>query len=103
DDAVKLRMRSDVPVASFLSGGLDSSLVTITAQQLSSLPIQSFTLAFAHTEFDETPFARAVSRHAGTLHRETEAGTQDAIEYLPRLVWHMDDPRGAPSLGPIFL
>ncbi len=103
DDAVTLRMRSDVPVASFLSGGLDSSLVTVTAQQQSPLPIQTFTLGFEHTDFDETPYASAVARQAGTLHRELTAGTRDAIDYLPRLVWHMDEPMGDSSIIPNFL
>jgi len=103
DSAVHLRMRSDVPVASFLSGGLDSSLVTVTAQQASSHPIQTFTLAFEHTSFDETPYARAVAQQAGTEHRELTAATQDAIDLLPRLVWHMDEPMGDSSIVPNFL
>jgi asparagine synthase (glutamine-hydrolysing) len=103
DDAVRLRMRSDVPVASFLSGGLDSSLVTITAQQQSEIPINTFTLGFAHTEFDETPFARAVANQAGTSHRELVASPQDAIDHLPLLLWHMDEPTADSSIIPNYL
>ncbi|HLG98188.1 MAG TPA: asparagine synthase (glutamine-hydrolyzing) [Bryobacteraceae bacterium] len=103
DDAVKLRMRSDVPVASFLSGGLDSSLVTITAQRHSSIPMHSFTMAFKHTEFDELPYARAVAEHAGTDHRELRSSPRDAIERLPQLIWHMDEPMGDSSIVPNYL
>ncbi len=103
DDAVRLRMRSDVPVASFLSGGLDSSLVTVSAQQQSAIPINTFTLAFDHTEFDEVPYANAVARQAGTNHRLLRAGPQDAIDLLPRLVWHLDEPMGDSSIIPNYL
>lgn len=103
DDAVRLRMRSDVPVASFLSGGLDSSLVTITAQRTTHTPINTFSLGFEHSEFDETPYARAVAKHASTAHKELIAGTRDAIRHLPLLLWHMDEPMGDSSIVPNYL
>ncbi|MCU1260033.1 MAG: Asparagine synthetase, partial [Bryobacterales bacterium] len=103
DDAVRLRMRSDVPVASFLSGGLDSSLVTVTAQRASEIPLNTFTLAFEHTEFDETPYARAVAEQANTWHRERIASPRHAIDHLPLLLWHMDEPMGDSSIIPNFL
>ena len=103
DDSVRLRMRSDVPVASFLSGGLDSSLVTATAQRLSRTPIQSFTVGFEHTEFDETPYARSLANHVHTDHRELSVKVQDAVEHLPKLLWHMDEPLGDSSIIPNYL
>jgi asparagine synthase (glutamine-hydrolysing) len=103
DDSVRLRMRSDVPVASFLSGGLDSSLVTATAQRLSPTPIQSFTVGFEHTEFDETPYARSLANHVHTDHRELCVKVQDAVEHLPKLLWHMDEPLGDSSIIPNYL
>jgi asparagine synthase (glutamine-hydrolysing) len=103
DDAVKLRMRSDVPVASFLSGGLDSSLVTITAQGNSEIPMQTFTMGFEDSEFDELPYAREVAQQAATLHQELFASRHDALAHLPRLLWHMDEPLGDSSLIPNFL
>jgi asparagine synthase (glutamine-hydrolysing) len=103
DESVRLRMRSDVPVASFLSGGLDSSLVTATAQRLSSTSIRSFTVGFEHTEFDETPYARSVAEHVRTSHRELIIKVEDALEHLPKLLWHMDEPLGDSSIIPNFL
>jgi asparagine synthase (glutamine-hydrolysing) len=103
DDAVRLRMRSDVPVASFLSGGLDSSLVTITAQHQSSVPISSFALNFEHSEFDERPYAQSAAKLAGTQHTEISASVQDAIEKLPLLLWHMDEPLGDSSIIPNYI
>lgn len=102
-DAVRLRMRSDVPVASFLSGGLDSSLVTIVAQDQAPQPIHSFSLGFEHTEFDELPFARTVAQQARTSHIERVASSQLALDHLPRLLWHMDEPMGDSSIIPNFL
>ena len=103
DESVRLRMRSDVPVASFLSGGLDSSLVTATAQRLSDVPIKSYTVGFEHTEFDETPYARLMADHACTDHRELHVKVQDALEQLPKLLWHMDEPLGDSSIIPNYL
>jgi asparagine synthase (glutamine-hydrolysing) len=103
DDAVKLRMRSDVPVASFLSGGLDSSLITITAQRQSSVPMSTFAVGFEHSEFNELPYASSVARCAGTRHTEISASVQDAIEKLPLLLWHMDEPIGDSSIIPNYL
>jgi asparagine synthase (glutamine-hydrolysing) len=102
-DAVRLRMRSDVPVASFLSGGLDSSLVTIVAQQYSPQPINTFSMGFTHSEFDELPYARLVADRAHTAHRELTATTDDAIAHLPALLWHMDEPMGDSSIIPNYL
>ncbi len=103
DDAVKLRMRSDVPVASFLSGGLDSSLITITAQRESSVPMRTFAMGFEHSEFNELPFASAAARCAGTQHTELLASVQDAVEKVPLLLWHMDEPMGDSSIIPNYL
>jgi asparagine synthase (glutamine-hydrolysing) len=102
-DSVRLRMRSDVPVASFLSGGLDSSLVTIAAQRYSPLPVNTFSAGFAHTSFDELPYARLVADATGTEHRELTATPDDAIAHLPALLWHMDEPMGDSSIIPNFL
>ncbi len=103
DDAVKIRMRSDVPVASFLSGGLDSSLITITAQQQSPVTMRTFAMAFEHSEFNELPYACAAAKRAGTQHEELLASVQDAIEKLPMLLWHMDEPMGDSSIIPNYL
>src|SRR6202140_5118386 len=103
DDSVRLRIRSDVPVASFLSGGLDSSLVTATAQRLSEVPIRSFTVGFEHTEFDETPYARSMADHVRTNHRGLHERIKDEREHLRKLLWHMDEPLGDSSIIPNYL
>lgn len=89
--AVQMRMRSDVPLGAFLSGGVDSSLVVALMQQQSSQPIQTFTIGFPVKEYDETHFARRVAGHLGTEHHELQV-TPDAAAVLPQLVWNYDEP-----------
>jgi len=89
--SVQLRMRSDVPLGAFLSGGIDSSLVVALMQQQSTQAIKTFTIGFPVAEYDETSYARQVSQHLGTEHEELQV-TPDGVEILPRLVWHYDEP-----------
>ncbi|MFM9115706.1 MAG: asparagine synthase (glutamine-hydrolyzing) [Planctomycetota bacterium] len=89
--AIQSRMRSDVPLGAFLSGGTDSSLVVALMQQFSSRPVQTFTIGFPVKEYDETHYARLVAEHLGTDHHEFQV-TPSAIEILPRLAWHYDEP-----------
>jgi asparagine synthase (glutamine-hydrolysing) len=103
DDAVRLRMRSDVPVAAFLSGGLDSSLVSATATRFSERALNTYTVAFTDTRFDETPYARAVAERYGTVHHERTVSPGDAIQMLPRLLWYMDEPLADSALLPNYL
>ena len=103
DDAVKLRMRSDVPVASFLSGGVDSSLITLAAQRECDQPLQTFTVAFEHSAFDERGYAREVAELGGTEHRELSVSPADAVQRLPFLVWHLDEPIADSSIIPNYL
>jgi asparagine synthase (glutamine-hydrolysing) len=92
DDAVRLRMRSDVPVASFLSGGFDSSAVSATANSLSPIRLRTFTVGFSGARFDETPLARSVAECCSTEHNEVFADPREAMAELPRLLWHLDEP-----------
>lgn len=101
EDAVRIEMRSDVPVGSHLSGGLDSgSLAALAARHVSgSLP--AFTGTFREgPEFDETRFARLIADASGaTLHEVVP--TADALpELLPKLVWHLDEPAAGPGVLP---
>ncbi len=103
-DTVGLQMRADVPVGAYLSGGLDSSLVTTLAARFVSGPIKTFTGAFAEgPAFDESAYASLVAESVGAearLIRPTEA---DLIETLPKLVWHMDEPAAGPGLFPQYM
>jgi asparagine synthase (glutamine-hydrolysing) len=96
EDAVSAAMVSDVPVGAFLSGGLDSSLVVALMAQLSDRPIQTYSIGFRESSYDELPWARKVAQHCGTEHHEAviEPDIEDIIEGL---VEAFDEPFGDSS------
>lgn len=102
-DSVKLRMRSDVPVGAYLSGGLDSSLVTAAATQQTGLDFATFSVGFTNSEFDELPYARDVAEYTGSNHHEISVSPSDAMEHFPKLLWHMDEPNGDAAILPTYL
>jgi asparagine synthase (glutamine-hydrolysing) len=91
ENAVKIRLRSDVPLGAFLSGGVDSSIVVALMQKLSAEPIRTFTIGFPVKEYDESGFAERVASHLHTHHTTLEV-TPDAVAILPKLAWHYDEP-----------
>ncbi len=90
-EAVRLRMRSDVPIGSFLSGGVDSTIISGLMQSLSEKPIHTFSMGFPVKEFDERAYAREAAAHLGTNHHEFVV-EPSALETLPKLIWHYDEP-----------
>jgi len=94
--AVKRRLMSDVPLGAFLSGGLDSSAVVAVMAELSSRPVQTFSIGFEETDYSEADDARRVAEHLGTDHHEMII-KPDALHVLPELVWHLDEPFGDSS------
>lgn len=98
-EAVRLRMRSDVPLGCFLSGGIDSTIITGLMQQLSHQPIHTFSIGFPVKQFDERTFARMASDHLGTKHHE-QVVEPEALKILPKLIWHYDEPFGDSSAIP---
>jgi asparagine synthase (glutamine-hydrolysing) len=104
DDSVRLQMRSDVPVGTYLSGGLDSSTVTMAAARHAGEPLKTFTGAFREgPEYDESHYAELVARHAGARSYVIYPSQDDFVENLPRLVYHMDEPAAGPGLFPQYM
>ncbi len=100
-DAVRLQVRSDVPVGAHLSGGLDSSLVTTLAAPLCEAPFPAFHGCFdAGPQFDETNYAAAVAYNAGVELVKVPIDGSCFADTLPRLVWFMDEPVAGPGLYP---
>ena len=101
-DSVRLRLRSDVPTGVFLSGGLDSSLVTAAAAQVSSQPIKSFTIGLPGSALDETAHAERIARAFGTKHQVLPIAAP-SLEVLDDLAPFIDEPIGDSSILPTFL
>ena len=104
EESVRIQMRSDVPVGTYLSGGMDSSLVTILAAGFSPDRIKTFTGAFKEGKsFDETGYARAASTACNAMISEIYPGEDEFIELLPKLIFYMDEPTAGPGLFPQYM
>ena len=101
NESVRHHLVSDVPVGAFLSGGIDSSLVTAIAQKHNSQPIETFTIGFSEGT-DERAYARAVAQHVGSHHHE-ELAQPDLVGWVPRFVWHLEQPLFDNSVLPTFM
>lgn len=102
-DAVKLRVRADVPVGAFLSGGIDSSLVVALMQTCTPQPVRTFTVGFDTEEWDESEYARQVAEHIGTSHTSIRLAGNDALDLVPALPDLYDEPLADPSQIPTYL
>ena len=102
-ESFQYRMVADVPVGMFLSGGIDSSLVTAMIQAQSSQPVRTFTIGFHDEAFNEAKHAKNVSAHLGTEHTELYCTGQEFEKLIPRLPEFFDEPFGAGSAIPTFM
>jgi asparagine synthase (glutamine-hydrolysing) len=100
-EAVKIRLRSDVPLGAFLSGGIDSSLVVAVMSGLMNQPVKTFSIGFKEESYDETPFARIIAEKYATDHHEFFV-KPNAIEVLPKLVWYYNEPFADSSAIPTY-
>ncbi len=101
EEAVALRMISDVPLGAFLSGGVDSSAVVAMMCRKASGPVRTFSIGFDNDAYDELAFARKTAEHFGTQHTEFTV-RPSALEVLPKLVWHYDEPYADASAVPTY-
>jgi asparagine synthase (glutamine-hydrolysing) len=91
-DAVRLRLRADVPVAAYLSGGLDSGATTAIIKKVAPQSLQTFSIGFEDPEFDETPFQEEVSSYLQTRHTSFTCTNEEIGHYFPQVVWHSEIP-----------
>ncbi len=101
DDAVRIRLRSDVPVGAFLSGGVDSgSVVGVMARHLEK-PFKTFCIGFNEKKYDESPFAEMIAAKFGTEHI-MEKVDPDMLGLWPKAIWFCDQPHGDVSFLPTY-
>ncbi len=102
-DAALLRLRADVPVGAYLSGGLDSSLTAAIIRRHTGNRLETFSIAFDDPEFDESPFQRQMAARLGTEHRIIRASRADIGRVFPEVIWHTETPVLRTSPAPMFL
>ena len=102
-NSVKMQMISDVPIGSFLSGGVDSSLITAMMQEQSNLPINTFTIGFKEHVFDESVDARKISSHLKTNHHELIVSPDDCLSIVPKIADIYDEPFADSSQIPTYM
>lgn len=100
-DAIRIRLISDVPIGLFLSGGIDSSLIAALSTRRLRQDLNSFTIAFSESSFDESPFAVAIARHLG-IHNEVLLVDKEMQPALPAIARHFDMPFGDSSCIPTY-
>jgi asparagine synthase (glutamine-hydrolysing) len=101
EDAIRLRMVSDVPLGAFLSGGIDSSIVVAMMSHLSKNPVKTFSIGFEQAEYNELSYAKIVANHFKTDHHEIIV-KPDAFAILPKLVYQFDEPFADSSMLPTY-
>ncbi|HET9703303.1 MAG TPA: asparagine synthase (glutamine-hydrolyzing) [Vicinamibacterales bacterium] len=101
DEAVRIRLRSDVPLGAFLSGGMDSAAVLSAMTRHSARPVKTFTIGFGDPEYDELDDARATAAAFGAEHHE-QVVTPDAVTVAEALAHHYDEPFADASAIPTF-
>jgi len=103
EDATRIRLRSDVPVGAYLSGGLDSSVITGLVKRLTRAPLRTFSVGFQDAEFDESDFQREVISHLQTDHSEVICSYDSISRVFPEVVWHCENPIVRTAPAPLFL
>jgi asparagine synthase (glutamine-hydrolysing) len=103
-DATRIRLRADVPVGAYLSGGLDSSTTTAIIRNYTHNHLDTFSIAFVdNPEFDESKFQQQMAVYLGTRHRVVECTHADIGRIFPQVVWHTETPILRTSPAPMFL
>ncbi len=102
-NAIRLRLRADVPVGAYLSGGLDSSVIGHLIRQEDSSPLQTFAVRFADPNFDETAEQRRMAELLDTRHHEILCDSDHIRDALPDVIWHTETPLLRTAPAPLFL
>lgn len=102
-DATQIRLRADVPVGAYLSGGLDSSAITALIHHYTGNRLETFSIAFTDEAYDESPFQRRMAEHLGTRHNLITCSHEDIGRVFPDVIWHTETPIMRTSPAPLYL
>jgi asparagine synthase (glutamine-hydrolysing) len=102
-DAVRLQLRADVPVGAYLSGGLDSSIISSVIRSFSDTPLRTFSLTFDDAEFDESAHQQEMVGYLGTDHTSLRCSRRDIADAFPRTVFHAESPIVRTAPAPLML
>jgi len=102
-DSVRLRLRADVPVGAYLSGGLDSSATTALIKNFTSNRVETFSIAFHDKAYDESEYQTQMAEFLGTNHHQVKCSYYDIASQFQKVIWHTERPivRTAPT--PLFM
>ena len=101
-DAVKLRLRADVPVGAYLSGGIDSSITTAYIKDVFPDNLRTFSIGFTDKEFDESNYQKIVIEHLQTKHSGVQCSSGDIADIYPEVIWHSETPLLRTSPAPMY-
>lgn len=102
-DAVRLQLRSDVPVGAYLSGGLDSTVTTAFIKKCSDVPVRTFSIGFTESDYDETAYQQEAVRFLDTEHFSMHCTAQDIGRVFPDVIWHAEKPVLRTAPAPLFM
>lgn len=102
-DSARIRLRADVPVGAYLSGGLDSSVTSAIIRNFTNNRLDTFSIAFSDANFDESEFQRRMATHLGTDHQVVQVTHPDIGRIFPDVIWHTEIPILRTSPAPMFL
>ena len=102
-DATRIRLRADVPVGAYLSGGLDSSTTSAIIRNFTDTPLDTFSISFSDPEFDESQFQQRMARFLGTQHQVVYTRHADIGRIFPHVIWHTEAPILRTSPAPMYL
>jgi len=102
-DATQIRLRADVPVGAYLSGGIDSSAIAAIIRNYTSNPLDTFSIAFDDPEFDESRYQYQMADFLSTDHQVIQSSYQDIGRIFPDVVWHAETPMIRTAPAPMFL
>jgi len=102
-DAIRLRLRADVPVGAYLSGGLDSTVTTALIKRFTNATLKTFSVSFDDPEFDESGYQQEAVRFLDTAHQDVRCSERDIGRIFPDVIWHTEKPILRTAPAPLYI